>query len=374
MKLKKLTACLLAAALSFSAFTPAVSATAATVTTSAESIVPEEAASFTPETASFASHTMTLPAGEKSAVQEINMKHAGYLFIPVSIPGSEKGITVQLYSDADCTAKVGYSTYLSSGTVSAVLKAPISKAGTYYLQASTYSGMTSDVELTLNPYCFNSANRKISAKKTVYSYSGSNDIIYHKISVPENGYIFVEASSNNSVGSLNVQLFNSSKKESSDSMYVSNSVNKGEAAFAVKKGTYYIGTKSSDIVRLKYHFTAVKEKSGTSKKTAVNIKKGKTAKGLVLYTDKATKYDYYKVKLTKKQVLSLTLSTKGSNAISFEVIPASDKVILFGSKKTLHDINTDTMKTKDKLPAGTYYIKVGKNSKTSAGSYSIKFN
>lgn len=375
MKIKKLTACLLAVALSFSAFAPAAYATETTTAAPVtQGIVPEEAASFTPDAESFTSHTITLPAGEKTAVHEITMKHGGYLYIPLTISGTEKSITVQLYSDAACTAKVGYSQYLSSSTLSATLKTPIPKAGTYYLQLSVYSGMASNTDVTINPYCYNGDNREIANKKEVYSFSGNNDIIYHKISVSKNGYITVDADSNNSVGSVNVQLFNSSKKELSGSVYLSASVNGNKTAFAVKKGTYYIGTKSSDIVHLKYAFTAVSEKSGSSKSKAVSIGTGKTVKGLVLPTDSASKCDYYKVKLSKKQTLSLTISTKACDQLRFKIIPANSKTIIFGDTIRMNGTDKQSVKSKEKFAAGTYYIEVSKSAKTTSGYYTIKFN
>lgn len=374
MRFKKLTACLLAAVLSFSAFAPAAQAAETDVSvTAAQGIVPEEATDLIPDESAFASHIVTLPAGQSEVIYEISMSHAGYIYIPASIMGTEKGITFELFSDAACTARVGYSQYLSSSTLSATLKAPIPAAGTYYLRFSTFRGMDSSIDITIRPYCYNSDTRAIAAKKDVYSFSGNNEIIYHKISIPKNGYITVEGESGNSVGSLNIQLFNSSKKAQSNSIYLSSTIGR-KTAFAVKKGTYYIGTKSYDVAHIKYTFTAVTEKSGASKSKAVSIGKGKTVKGLVQYGDKTSKYDYYKVKLTKKQALSLTINTKCSDRLAFKIIPANSHFTIFGDTSRLSGIDKQTIKSKDKFPAGTYYIQVSKSSKETSGYYTIKFN
>ncbi|MFW5631609.1 MAG: hypothetical protein ACOCM4_07290 [Acetivibrio ethanolgignens] len=378
MKLKKLTVCLLAAVLSFSAFAPAAQAVETTTpitTDSTQGIVPGEAASFTPEASSFTSYTVTLPAGAESVIQEINMEHAGYIYIPMSIAGTEKGITAQLYSDASCTEKTGYSKYLSSGTLEATLSAPITKAGTYYLQF-TYKGTSSDVAVTISPYCYNSETRKINVKEDVYSFSGNNELLYHEISIPKTGYIKVAADSDNYVGSTYVTLYNSKKEACSNSVYLSNTSKGGVTYFAVKKGTYYIALKgtSSAVSHLNYSFTAVSEKSGTSKKKAVTISQGKTVKGLVQSEDSMEKYDYYKIKLTKKQALSLTITSKSCDQLKFKVIPASSKLTIFGDTVRIYDSDKVSFKSKDKFPAGTYYIQVEKGSKTTSGYYTIKFN
>lgn len=377
MKLKKVTACLLAAILSFSAFAPTVQAAeATTVFSTSQAIVPEEAKAYEPDVSDLKAYTVTLPANTETAVYEIQTEYAGYIYIPMSITGTEKGITAQLYSDAACTSKVGYSQYLSSGTLEKRIYAPISKAGTYYLQFSTFSPMASEVAITLYPYSFNGETRKIKENEDVYSFSGNSELLYHKISIPKTGYIRVEADSSNSVGSTYVSLHNSKKKPCSESVYLSDSSKDKAAYFGVKKGTYYIAVKgsSSDPNYLKYSFTEVKEKSGTSKKNAVSISKGKTAKGVMLPTDSMKKYDYYKIKLSKKQVLSLTYSAKSCDRLRFTVIPASSRLTLFGSSATISASNKGVWKTKDKLPAGTYYIQVEKGSKDASGYYTIKFN
>lgn len=376
MKPKKLIACLLAAAISFSAFAPTAQATEVTTEAPAttQSITPAEAETLTPNASDYPSYTVTFGAGQKEFIQEITMDHAGYIYIPMSIMGTDKGISVYLYSDAACTAKLGYSSYLSSSSLTATQKAPIPAAGTYYLQFSSYSEMTADVPITLTPYCYNSDTRKIEAKEDVYSYNDSSNIIYHEIKISKTGYINVTAESANNIGSLYVTLFDSKKKALSNSIYLSNT-NGNETCFAVKKGTYYIGTKCySDAIHLKYTFTSVSEKSGSSKKKAVTIKAGKTVKGLIQATDSTKKYDYYKIKLTKKQKVSLICTAKSCESIKFTVIPASSKLTIWGDSVLIYDNDKKSWTTQDKLPTGTYYIKVEKINPNSSGYYSIKFN
>ncbi|MCR5756033.1 MAG: hypothetical protein K6G30_14630 [Acetatifactor sp.] len=374
MKRTKLLAWLLAIALSFSTMVPSAFAAEVPAQATGDAITPEEASSFLPEASEFTTHVVTLPAGTTSVVKEIHMSHSGYVFVPMSITGTQKSITVEMFSDAACTSKIGYSKSLGSSYLTATLSAPISKEGTYYLRFSTYSAMDNNVDITLRPYCYDSSERKIAAKKTVYSYSGSNDLIYHKISIAKPGYIKVDATSNNSVASLYVTLCNNKKKPQSEQSYISSSLNTDGLYFAVKKGTYYLATKSSDIVSLKYTFTAVKEKSGAKQDKAVAIKAGSTVKGLIQSSDKTTTYDYYKVSLNSTKKLSLTASTKCNDRISFKVIPANSKLHLFGDTLYLSSTGKETFVSTDKLPKGTYYIQVSKYRSTTSGFYTIKFN
>jgi hypothetical protein len=103
------------------------------------------------------------------------------------------------------------------------------------------------------------------------------------------------------------------------------------------------------------------------------IGKGKTAKGLVLSEDSVSIADWYKVKLTSKRKLSFEIHGKSCDSILFEIIPASKNVILFGSTIRIYDAGGGVYTTEDSMPAGTYYIKVTKTSKTSSGYYTIKF-
>ncbi|BCN32342.1 hypothetical protein [Anaeromicropila herbilytica] len=138
--------------------------------------------------------------------------------------------------------------------------------------------------------------------------------------------------------------------------------------------TYYIIAKSLKDYRLRYTFTAVLENGSASKKKATTIPKGKTATGLVLSEDSVKKVDWYKVRLSKSRKLSFDVKAKSCDTIKFEFIPASSRIILFGSTFSLYDSESNTYATKGAMPARTYYIKVYKYSKTTSGYYSIKFN
>ncbi|SHO51785.1 hypothetical protein [Anaerocolumna xylanovorans] len=328
------------------------------------------------DTSSFESYDLTIPVSTKSLIVPVNMDYKGQLKIDLVGTSVEKSVTIALFKDEACTTAVGYSEYLSSGTLSGDLDVDVPAKGTYYLKLEIPSYATTDAVVTATPYSFSSENKALKNKVWLGTHSFSYDsLVYNKVTISTPGYITVEAAPlNDSTSSVYVALTNSSKKALTDQMYLS-SYNKYTAYYAVKKGTYYLVTKSSYDYKLRYTFTAVKESAGnTSKAKAVSIGKGKTIKGLALAEDSTSKADWYKVKLTKKQVLSLSVYAKSSDTIKFEIIPANDRLILIGSTFRLYQNDGGVYASKDGMSAGTYYIKVTKASKATSGYYTIKFN
>lgn len=324
---------------------------------------------------SFQSYDLTIPVSTRSLVVPITVGYKGQLKIDLVGKTVEKAVTVTLFSDEACTTSVGYYRYLSQGSLNDTLKADIPAKGTYYLKLEIPSYATTDAVVTVTPYSFSSQDNALKAKEWLgthpYSYDSQSN---HKITISSPGYIKLEGVSlydNDSF--IYVTLSNSSKKALSSQVYLSSS-NKYTAYFAVQKGTYYLTTKSSYDYKLRYTFTSVKEATNSSKSKAVSIGKGKTITGLVLAEDSIKKEDWYKVKLTKKQILSLGVYANSTGTVSFEVIPASSKVILMGSSFRLYLNEGGEYGTKDALSAGTYYIKVTKSDKTVSGYYTIKFN
>lgn len=228
------------------------------------------------------------------------------------------------------------------------------------------------------------ADRTVSlANNTWYSQTEGpadmsySDSTYFKIQVKKTGYLKIQGNgyySDGSVSSMYFKFLNSKKKVLNDSEGCS-SYNGYTSHFAVKKGTYYVAVRGTGAYRLRYSFSAVSEKSGSKQKKAVKIKKGKTIKGLVLYGESNTKCDWYKIVLTKKQKLTFTFGARATGYIRFQIVPASKKVRLYNASGYLRD-ETNTYQTKDKLPKGTYYVKILKGAsagKTDSGLYTIKW-
>ena len=299
---------------------------------------------------------------------------------------SATSVGVQPYKDEDCTKKSGAFVYVSSSseaTESGIYyeygNVYCPKKGTYYLQID----QPGDYVFSFYEYSGENKTLKENTYTTSYSYSYdtynyNSKTIYYKYKATKTGYITLNTNFESSYGNLYLTLCNSKKKALTTEVYVSNSSNRNEAVFAVKKGaTYYIkATSSSGVYQIKSKISGVSEKSGTKEKNAILLKSGKYVNGTVLCEDKTNKVDYYKFKLNKSG--KVTLSIKGnvsSGAIKVEIYSHNLKGTVTDTIREV-DYSTSyplTTYTSKKLPAGTYYVKVTKSDSKSCGNYSIKY-
>ena len=318
---------------------------------------------------------LTIPAGQNEVIQPLTVSSKSTVFVDFTATGLERYVTLELFSDASCTKKVGYGTGISSSNLSAKLKAGVPAKGTYYLKASVTGTATNTIALTGKGYSYSASNRTLKNKTWTGTYPTSyQDITYYKITTPKNGYIKVEGKRDGGYG-IYVDLCNSKKKSMLSNKSYLMSSNNYTTYYAVKKGTYYLKVSSvSDPYALRYTFTSTADQGGSSKAKATTIAKGKTKTGLVYVTDSKTKADWFKVKLTKKSKLKLKITSKHNETLSFEVIPASSRVTIINN--TIRpEVGTSTFVSKDSFVAGTYYIKVTKNYDAKAsGAYAIKFS
>lgn len=320
----------------------------------------------------FPSYDIVVPLSTKSIVVPIQMDYKGRLRINYVGKIVSKGVNINLFSDEACTTKIGFTSYISSTSLNADTKYDIPKKATCYLKFELPTYADADATITITPYSFSSVGKPLKEKvwTSSHPYTGENQT-YHKLVISKPGYIKIEGAFLGGSGSIYATLCNSKKVALSQKEYLYSS-NNYTTYYAVKKGTYYINITSYDDYKLRYTFAAVKDTSAQSQKKATVIGKGKTVKGLILSEDSLKKVDWYKVKLTKSQKLVLDVNAKSCDSIRFEIVPASSKVILFGSSFSLYEVNGDTYGTKGALPAGTYYIKVTKTDVKSSGYYSIK--
>lgn len=310
-----------------------------------------------------------VPTDTKEYVVPITLKHKGILYCAAYLSDDTLSGYLDIYADKDCTKSIYYSSY--DGT------AVIPAAGTYYLKFSVYD-YSDNIEEEYYTFDFasllyNGENRTLKNKEwAVTGIANPEKPILYKVSVTNPGVLTVNIDSEYS---SYVTLLNSSKKAISKEVYASYD---GEARFAVAKGTYYLEVSSySDFIRVKSTFKAITESSGSSKSKAKIITAGKTYKGLVVATDKESKVDWYKVTLTKSQMVDITfLGSVSSGKIKLEFYGNGIRgsITEFISQLDEDASFTAMTWTSDKLPKGTYYIKVTKTSADTSGNYSIKLN
>jgi hypothetical protein len=103
---------------------------------------------------------------------------------------------------------------------------------------------------------------------------------------------------------------------------------------------------------------------------------GTATKGLILTTDKKGKEDWYKITLTKDQAVELILTGDVSGDISLTFYDSDNSLFgkLYVNEYTTEDSGVPYVSTSksQKLPKGTYYLKVTKDGSSTSGSYSVK--
>lgn len=324
--------------------------------------------------------SLTFSNGENKKVIPVTLQGKGGLRVTLyNQSASYYSMTMKLYEDEACTKKVE-GAFLPSITPDKTEPqtkiCAIPKEGVYYIlfELSRKSEEVSDLTFTAD-YLFYSGEGGVLQKnewKTAYT-DYTNKTAYYKLTVPKTGYVTIQMKAADKVTTYMTVLNHKKKelsKETSVIYYPNGTSYNNPLYFAVEKGTYYIKVScSSSVYQLKYQFDAVTDQSGNSKTNAAVLEKGgKAKKGLVLLSERAnSKIDWYKVTLTKPSKISFILQGKTSNAIQMEV-----ENTLFGNAS----INTSVLKRKlqsqGKFQAGTYYIKIYKNTKEYSGYYTIQ--
>lgn len=218
--------------------------------------------------------------------------------------------------------------------------------------------------------------------------SNASEFIYMPFQVKKDGYVTFTANNTPENAGDHFRgtwfLCNSAKKEITST---------GDCGFweddkitlAVKGGnTYFLKVKCSDEeIVIDHQYREVNDKSGNKKSKACKLKKNKKAEGLLMAGE--SKVDWYKITLTKKQVLKLTFAVKSYRGIGVRVYDKKGEEVYELREWFSNDTdNTDdpvTLSSKDysgnfkKLPKGTYYVKVYNNAKDSMGCgyYSLKW-
>lgn len=208
--------------------------------------------------------------------------------------------------------------------------------------------------------------------KICWNEEENEEFAYIQFQAKKDGYITFHTANLPENTGLQIRgtwfLCNSSKKEISSAddcgFWIGDSI-----TFAVKqKCTYFLKVRlyGYDGLLVNYEYKAVKDKSGNKKANAYKLKKKKAISGLLMAGENKT--DWYKLTLSKKQVLKLTLTTKSYRGIQLDVFdnkgrqlnglsvyqPASaDEKVTVASRNGRYKDSPYT-----KLPKGTYYVKV----------------
>lgn len=294
-----------------------------------------------------------------------------------------------LYSDAALTNQIGKVTLSGSSKVTAsgsyqenvVIK--ISKSQTYYIAFSNSSGRNSLYQFTSQQY--DGSNRVLTAAPTLSYIDVPNGATYYCVQTQKDGYItvapkFISNGYKDVNGEINITLCDSKKKAITKTKtigtYKDNFSKK--MVYAVSEGTYWlkVTSKQQVLFTMGAKFTAVADSSGLKMDNARRIKSGKWYKGLSLWEDTTSAGDYYKFTLKKASIVTISLKGNcGSGKLIGTVF--GDRVNGSYSGLSLKNIggkSTWKVQTRasKKLPAGTYFIKIAKDTKKTNAAYQLK--
>lgn len=190
-----------------------------------------------------------------------------------------------------------------------------------------------------------SSEKKAEANKWVKT----NESTYYKVTLKNDGCLSLSASRAANASWMSVDMY---KKKGGRYIYVSMPVYTNDKSktqkFAIEKGTYYF--KVDGAAKIKYKFTKEPYKTNYCANKAILLKKNKTVD--IVNTPNNTYDRWYKIKLTKKQVLKYWV--KDANGVSVDVaVYDSNMAPIY---MTGDNEDTTLYRSHGKLKKGTYYV------------------
>ena len=319
-------------------------------------------------------NTIELASSKKTYQYTIKAdEYVPYIPVKVSSPG-EVHLDIKFKTQAE-KVNIVLSSKASMGDSDAWLKTVLEgrtdkqyNLSTYVKKACTlylciFEGREShDMDITITAYQRQTAaGGTLKKGKWTSGYASYNVPVYYKVAVPSSGSLKVDTSGSTN-GAAQIELLNSRKKTIN---YLGSSSEK-TSYYGVKKGTYYIKLLNDGTFRLRYTLETVKGKNNTKKSRAVNLKKGKTEKGVFAIGDK--KYErYYKLVLKKNQTITGNISVKSNGSYSCFIsqrVGKKDKTVKYT------ELERGNNKVRAKLKKGTYYLMIYT---VETGGYSIQW-
>ena len=267
----------------------------------------------------------------------------------------------------------------------------VKKGNTYYLRIKGIQGATYSISYKIKTIDSLTYAKKYDYTFTNASFNNQDNAVILKLKASQSGNLNFMCDCNDTIIS---KYLSGNKKIISAS-----SILKGKTLAGIgvqAKKTYYIKLwKSEDstegtttISNIKYQINSVTFSDNKTKSKAKTLSQGKYTETLV--PAGMTKTTWYKVKLNKKQKLSITIESRmlqnngeglqlyicnknGKKLHKTPIIIDSESSSKYKKKKYVMTYPRKKITT-GKLPADTYYIKIESKTKTSSGSYRIKFN
>lgn len=296
---------------------------------------------------------------------KISTEKAGY--IPIAIHKKSDASDLPTNLKAQCTEDRG-----NQDTILQYMK-----KGTYYLK---FPENTYKMDMMIYP----SKSRTLKNNTFYAGYCDYNTTNTFTYKATKTGYLnFKQKPLIATSAAYKVSFYNAKGKEIMD-IVCDHNTNR-PIIFPVKKGQTYVmkiktlNTDGKQYYQVRAIYTPRSKKCGTTKAKAKAIGFAKSAPGMIFAEESEKNADWYKVTNPATQPVLLTIfGHTYSGSLDFTVYNASGRKL-----GVYHLMPTTTVtlkywlkntKKKTTMPKGTYYVKVQKSKKETAGIYSFKFS
>ena len=215
-------------------------------------------------------------------------------------------------------------------------------------------------------------NTTVSVKDSdTYDFdTGVQNYTLYKISVPADGYIKFQLSN----ADAGIALYKSfyTNRNLSDANIIRCLYDKKTHFFVLPKGTYYLHLyKDEAYTTLKWTFTKLSKKANYCRARASALARTKKANCMFHYGYEHAKW--YKIKLTKKQKITITLKTLDDQFSLGMVRVFNSKEKLINTKMQESGDNAYALSVyqSDTLPKGIYYIRLSRKYDYNNSDYAV---
>lgn len=265
------------------------------------------------------------------------------------------------------------------------------KGGTYYIRIKGTPEITFHISYKMKSIGTLTYAKKYNYTFTNASFDKEKNAILLKMKANLSGIINLMCDANDTV---TVKYLNNSKKAISKNMIM---YKKSLSGIGVQAGKSYYAkfwkpektiSGTTTFTNLKYQIKNVAKSNLSSKAKAKSLSRNKYTETLV--PAGTTNTSWYKFKVTKKNKISISIESRllqnNGKCLQLYICNATGKKIntnairiedtatyKYKSKKYIMRYPVKTFKTTVAFPIGTYYLKVVSGTKTSSGSYRIKW-
>ena len=217
------------------------------------------------------------------------------------------------------------------------------------------------------PHCVTSED--IGVKSNIQMVVGTGRTMYQTFSIKGRRQVWIDSDVAKN-GYIEQKTGNRWSRVSDTNYFYSEGNNAERSYYALSTGIYrfVMQPTKGDIVQYCYGSKAYTAKYATKKSKAKQIKRKKSVTNVLTASDKNKATHYYKIKVAKNGKLRIDASVyQTAGKMNFSVYGKGIKT------KTLSMKSNKSGWWTGKVRKGTYYIKVTKCTKTTSGTYKIKY-